>query len=137
MKISILSSVLILSITSYAQAQTVDIIGGAGADSAQTMHHCGYLPSGSGMGLGFASYTSSPLTARIVQKKLQSLGYYRAGIDGKFGPQSQAAARAFQADYNLPATGSVDGPTASLLAYATHQAANVQRCYRTASHAFR
>lgn len=138
MKKAFLASILLASASlSHAQAQSMDIIGGPGGDSAQTMHHCGYLPTGSGMGFGFANYTSSDLTARIVQEKLQQLGYYHMAIDGKFGPGSKAATRAFQADYGLPESGMVDGETASRIAYASHPAANVQRCYRQASNAWR
>lgn len=137
MKIQLLASVMLIVSTGAAQAQGPDIIGGPGVDSAQTLHHCGYLPTGSGMGFGFASYTNSALTTRIVQQKLADQGYYHAAIDGKYGPASKASVRALQADYNLPVTGAVDGQTASILAYASHPAANVQRCYRQASNSFR
>lgn len=127
----ILSALAIIALAAHAQAQTIDRIGGAGGDSAQTMHHCGTLPARG------SDYATSPLTVRIIQKKLQALGHYRAGIDGKFGPASRAAVQAFQTDYHLPVTGRVDGETASHLAYATHTAVNVQRCYRTASNFWR
>jgi hypothetical protein len=137
MKNIIITSMLIASAVSHAQAQPVDIIGGKGSDSAQTTHHCGFLPTGNGAGFGFASYTTSPLTTRLVQKKLNAAGFYHGAIDGQFGPASQAATRAFQADYQLPVTGMVDGTTASRLAYATHPAVNVRRCYGQTEHRFR
>ncbi len=118
-------------LVSYAQDINRDIIGGTGFDSAQTMHHCGYLPAHA------SSYTTTPLTIRIVQQKLRQLNYNPGPADGRFGPASQAATRAFQRDYQLPATGQVDGKTASLLAYASHPAQNVGRCFAPASPFFR
>ncbi len=45
-----------------------------------------------------------PDDARIVQRRLQELGYYRAPIDGAFGPRSIAALAAFKQDHpRLPA----------------------------------
>lgn len=42
--------------------------------------------------------------ARIVQRRLQELGYYQASIDGGFGPLSIAALRAFKQNHpRLPA----------------------------------
>lgn len=131
MKNTIYASLLLIASTGHAQAQSTDIVGGSGFDSAQTVHHCGYLPTEGG------DYTSTPLTATLVQKKLSAQGYYHGAFDGKFGPLSQAATRAFQLDYNLPVTGRVDGETAARLAYATHPSVNVQRCYRPASNYFR
>ncbi|MEE9301840.1 MAG: peptidoglycan-binding protein [Alphaproteobacteria bacterium] len=43
-----------------------------------------------------------------VQMELSDRGYYLGKIDGISGPQTQAAAKAFQTDAGLPATGVVD-----------------------------
>jgi peptidoglycan hydrolase-like protein with peptidoglycan-binding domain len=43
-----------------------------------------------------------------VQMELTDRGYYLGKIDGISGPQTRAAAKAFQADAGLPATGVVD-----------------------------
>jgi N-acetyl-anhydromuramyl-L-alanine amidase AmpD len=135
MKKLLASSILIatLSATS-AQAQPVDSFGGP--SGAQTIHHCGYL-SPSRATFGLSNYTTTPLTARLVQQKLQKLGYYGSGLDGRFGSASQSAVRAFQLDYSLPVTGQVDGTTATRIAFAAHPSTNVKRCYRQASNSFR
>lgn len=130
---TIIPALSVILMATHTQAAGFDVYSGPMPDSAQTIHHCGYLQPGKMAGFGFASYTDTPLTARIVQQKLESLGYYRAGVDGKFGPASKAATRAFQQDSGLPSTGHVDGETAARLGFATHPAGNVQRCYRTAS----
>jgi hypothetical protein len=43
-----------------------------------------------------------------VQTELAQRGYYRGPIDGRIGPASRAAIRAFQRSQNLPDTGLVD-----------------------------
>ncbi len=131
MKNIFVASLLIVASISHAQAQAPDIIGGPGGDSAQTMHHCGFLPAKGD------NYASSPLTIRIIQKKLSAAGYNTGPIDGRFGPTTRNAVRAFQTDYQLSPTGIVNGETASHLAYSAHPSANVQRCYRPASNFFR
>jgi len=44
-----------------------------------------------------------------IQKALQGAGYYSGNIDGKIGPQTREALRAFQRDHHMTADG-VCGP---------------------------
>jgi|TARA_B110000444_G_scaffold252198_1_gene281137 peptidoglycan hydrolase-like protein with peptidoglycan-binding domain len=50
-----------------------------------------------------------------LQKSLQELGYDigSTGIDGKYGPRTTRAVRAFKADYNVPGNGLEFGKTAT------------------------
>ena len=50
-----------------------------------------------------------------LQKSLQALGYDigSTGIDGKYGPRTTRAVRAFKADYNVPGNGLEFGKTAT------------------------
>jgi len=48
-------------------------------------------------------------TEVAVQKELAKRGYYGGEIDGKLGPRTQAAIRAYQVDKGLPVTGKIDG----------------------------
>lgn len=106
---------------SSASAAVVDIIGGPGRNT-QTMHHCGMLP------MSTERYTSSPTLVRMVEYKLQRLGYAKAVSDGVYAAADVAAMKRFQADQGLPTNGIVDGLTAQRLAYASHPSANVHRC---------
>jgi tetratricopeptide (TPR) repeat protein len=45
----------------------------------------------------------------VVQKRLADLGYYQGEIDGKVGPMTKAAIKAFQSDHGLEADG-IAGP---------------------------
>lgn len=60
-------------------------------------------------------YTTSPringADVRIVQSRLQELGYSPGPIDGYYGPLTEAAVRAFQADKNLSVDGVVNEVT--------------------------
>ena len=49
---------------------------------------------------------SNPDDARRIQRELQRLGLYLAGIDGQFGPISRSALREFQRRHSLPGNGS-------------------------------
>jgi Putative peptidoglycan binding domain/Caspase domain len=42
---------------------------------------------------------------RLIQTILTQMGYYAGQIDGKFGPETQAAIRRYQSDINVDATG--------------------------------
>lgn len=44
-----------------------------------------------------------------VQEELAVLGYYQGPATGRFGPETAEAARRFQRDNGLPATGVIDG----------------------------
>jgi peptidoglycan hydrolase-like protein with peptidoglycan-binding domain len=50
-----------------------------------------------------------------VQQALADGGFYRYGVDGKWGPYSDAALRSFQQSKGLPVTGRLDKETAKRL----------------------
>jgi peptidoglycan hydrolase-like protein with peptidoglycan-binding domain len=57
---------------------------------------------------------------RAIQRRLRSLGYATGPVDGRFGPRTQGAVRAFQGHHRLVADGEVGPRTStSLLAKAT------------------
>ena len=51
----------------------------------------------------------------LVQAKLQQRGYYKAAVDGTYGPMTQQAIMDFQADQGLPMTGEIDQETLNAL----------------------
>lgn len=55
------------------------------------------------------------LTVRQVQKALTAAGYYKGSIDGKGGPQTQKAIKAFQQAQGLKADGVVGSATTEAL----------------------
>jgi peptidoglycan hydrolase-like protein with peptidoglycan-binding domain len=48
---------------------------------------------------------------RDMQRQLKALGYNPGAVDGNFGPQTEAALRAYQQTYRLPTTGRPDEVT--------------------------
>jgi peptidoglycan hydrolase-like protein with peptidoglycan-binding domain len=52
---------------------------------------------------------------RQAQRQLKALGFNPGAVDGHFGPQTEAALRAYQHDYRLPETGRLDDTTARSL----------------------
>jgi len=68
-----------------------------------------------------AALTTAPEPARTValQTRLEELGYKPGPADGRAGPRTQGAVRAFQSGAGLDPTGAVDPPTAAALAAAT------------------
>lgn len=58
------------------------------------------------------------MTTKQKQNLLAYLGYYAGEIDGKWGPLSKAAARAFQKDFGITADGSVGPETEKALKHA-------------------
>jgi hypothetical protein len=53
-----------------------------------------------------------------VQSELEFQGYYHGRIDGRLGPETQAAISEFQRDHDLEVTSVVDEPTVNLLGLA-------------------
>ena len=51
----------------------------------------------------------------MVQTRLQQRGYYRAAVDGTYGPMTQQAIMNFQAAEGLPMTGEIDQETLNAL----------------------
>jgi hypothetical protein len=54
-------------------------------------------------------------TVMNAQTALNSQGYNAGAADGRMGPNTRAAVSKFQADHNLPATGSLDSATLNAL----------------------
>lgn len=54
-------------------------------------------------------------TVRQVQKTLNDRGFRTGGVDGRMGPQTQAALVNFQRTEKLPPTGTLDKPTLTAL----------------------
>jgi N-acetylmuramoyl-L-alanine amidase len=54
---------------------------------------------------------SNPEVLRQAQRQLKALGFDPGSLDGTFGPQSEAALRAYQQAYRLPTTGKLDEVT--------------------------
>lgn len=125
MKKTLIISAFAASFACSALAQPADIIGGA--EGAQTVHHCGYLP------MSAQRYTNSPTTIRIVESKLIQLGYGQGRPDGSFGKNDKKAVQRFQADYGLTADGVVGPITAQKLAYLGNPSSHVRGCDRLAS----
>ena len=104
-----------------ANAANFDIYGGD--EGAQTVHHCGFLPTLN------TNYTDSSVTTGIVEKKLEELGFLHHPGNGKYTKADKLAVRAFQRDAGIKADGVVGPVTAQRLAYFSHPSANVHRCY--------
>lgn len=54
-----------------------------------------YIKTGLKLGLNLSN---DPVAVKALQRDLRALGYLRAGVDGDFGQQTEAAIRAFQND---------------------------------------
>ena len=106
-------------------AAPMDIIGGP--EGAQTVHHCGFLPTENTI------YTDSPVTTSIVEDKLTELGFLHKPGHGKYTKADKKAVRAFQADAGIRVDGVVGPVTAQRLAYFSHPSSNVHRCYGNAA----
>ena len=61
------------------------------------------------------SMSASDSTVRDAQAALNSQGYNVGNADGHIGPATRSAVSKFQADHNLPQTGSLDNATLSAL----------------------
>lgn len=62
------------------------------------------------------SRAASLLTARQIQLALKNAGFYGGSIDGKLGPKTREAVRAFQRSNGLTADGRVGSKTSGALA---------------------
>ncbi len=57
----------------------------------------------------------SPVAVRNVQARLRALGFYRAGVDGIWGPGTQRAVERFQQGRGLQVNGQINPATAQAL----------------------
>jgi peptidoglycan hydrolase-like protein with peptidoglycan-binding domain len=57
----------------------------------------------------------SPAAVQAVQQSLRSAGSYSGGVDGVWGPDSEAALQQFQTNHQLQVTGQLNQATASAL----------------------
>lgn len=57
----------------------------------------------------------SPAAVRNVQQRLRTLGFYRGGVDGTWGPGTQSSIERFQQGRGLQATGQLNPATAQAL----------------------
>ena len=125
MKQLLLTGAIIALAPLAASAQAMDIIGGP--EGAQTVHHCGYLPTANTI------YTDSPVTISIIEDKLMQLGFLKKPGNGTYTKADKKAVRAFQRDAGIAVDGVVGPVTAQRLAFFSHPSTNVHRCYRTAA----
>jgi peptidoglycan DL-endopeptidase LytF len=64
------------------------------------------------------SYGSKGEAVESLKEDLHALGYYNDYLGNQFGPATEDAVKAFQIDYNLPVTGTVDNTTKTELEHA-------------------
>jgi len=115
---------LLLALSSVAALPACSWFGGGG--SSQNASSAGYSGSSSSAAQQ-PNYSSAPsqqaeaqqpLTAdtiRQVQQTLQQQGLYHAGVDGVWGPRTEAAVRSFQQKNNINPTGQLDQQTLASL----------------------
>ena len=72
-----------------------------------------------------ANLDHHPEALRKAQKQLITLGYLEGNADGKYGPKTKAALRAFQKANKLTVNGHLDKPTWSLLKKLTSRAGEI------------
>ena len=115
---------LLLALSSVAALPACSWFGGGG--SSQNASSAGYSGSSSSAAQQ-PNYSSAPsqqaeaqqpLTAdtiRQVQQTLQQQGLYHSGVDGVWGPRTEAAVRSFQQKNNINPTGQLDQQTLASL----------------------
>jgi peptidoglycan hydrolase-like protein with peptidoglycan-binding domain len=62
-----------------------------------------------------SSQRGSGMSIRHAQELLKDRGYYKADVDGKYGPETRAALEKYQRDENLTVSGRLDSDTAARL----------------------
>lgn len=80
--------------------------GGVQAQASQGQQWAA-APSGEGSSSVYRTPSGFELPSANIQKALQSAGYYQGAIDGKIGPATKQAVKAFQRDNSLEADGVV------------------------------
>ena len=120
--IAVVTTLMIMMLTAQTAHAAVEVQTLGSSNIA----HCGMLPAGADT----QSYTKRSRNVRIIQRKLQALGYSvgDTGVDGIYGKNTKAATASFQGDYNLNVDSKVGQMTAVVLAYMTHSSPNVRRC---------
>jgi peptidoglycan hydrolase-like protein with peptidoglycan-binding domain len=72
-------------------------------------------PQAAAAGGAAGAPTLSQAAVRNLQQRLRSLGFYRGGVDGIWGPGTQQALERFQQGRGLQATGQINPATAQAL----------------------
>ncbi|MGI9072384.1 MAG: peptidoglycan-binding domain-containing protein [Bryobacteraceae bacterium] len=62
-----------------------------------------------------SSQRGSGMSIRHAQEVLKDKGYYKADVDGKYGPETRAALEKYQQDEKLNVSGRLDSDTAARL----------------------
>jgi peptidoglycan hydrolase-like protein with peptidoglycan-binding domain len=101
--------------------QTAASLPATGSIDEATAVAVGLNPARPHLALG-----ASGTKVRALQQQLAETGIHvRGGADGRYGPSTAAAVRAFQAVHRLPLTGTLDAWTAAVLEYgAAHPASS-------------
>ncbi len=105
----------------YQQRQGLLVTGQLNQATAATMglNPGALLAAGTGPALGAgANAAPGPLSqaaVRNLQSRLRTLGFYRGGIDGVWGPGTQGAIERFQQGRGLQPTGQLNPATAQAL----------------------
>jgi hypothetical protein len=77
----------------------------------------GYGDSG-GYGGGHGEPPGAQSETSAIQSRLANLGFYHGPIDGKVGPGTESALKAFQAQHGMRASGQIDDETLNALGLA-------------------
>lgn len=125
MAITVVVVASFMLLASRAEARVVSQPYQGPVSHGQTLSHCGFLNTRKRL------YGKvDPRNTTIIQSKLETLGYDvgATGVDGRYGPRTRHAVRAFQADYGLQRDGVVGIETSKTLAFMSHPHRNVRRC---------
>lgn len=90
-------------------AHATSTYGSAGTQTRSTVHH----------GVVAARTTYPAGTINLVQRKLDQLGYHAGKPDGKWGPRTAAAVKAYQGATGLQPTGRLNNKTLAALGLKT------------------
>lgn len=105
----------------YQQRQGLLVTGQLNQATAATMglNPGQLLAAGTGPAMGAgANAAPGPLSqaaVRNLQSRLRTLGFYRGGVDGVWGPGTQQAIERFQQGHGLQPTGQLNPATAQAL----------------------
>lgn len=90
------------AVRAFQHSRGITVDGWVGPQTWGKLNEVG---GGSGASGGRLAQGASGPQVKELQQMLQSLGYYQGGIGGNFGPQTDAAVRAFQRERGLAVDG--------------------------------